>query len=157
MTEDRIILPCLDEKGINGKRINNYRQWLDRVKQYMKRKNEIDTGPLTKQETMTGIEWISKEEKIHQDFLWALRPKAAHQITQSEYLTDPDNLRKEKLNKLYKSYYLTKRKKYNSRGDFFWANQTDTETTEGHWEKKPNLKKNAIFQKLPPNYLNQNS
>ena len=53
MTEDRIKLPCLDEKGLAGKRIYNYRHWLDRLKQYTKRKYEIDIGPLIKEETMT--------------------------------------------------------------------------------------------------------
>ena len=53
MTEDRTKLPCLDEKGIDGKRSYNYQQWLDRFKQYTKRKEEIDVGPLIRDETMT--------------------------------------------------------------------------------------------------------
>ena len=47
MAEDRKKLPCLNEKGIDGKRI----QWLDRFEQYTKRKYEIDIGPLIKEET----------------------------------------------------------------------------------------------------------
>ena len=43
----------------------------------------------------------AKEEKIQQDFLWALGPEATHQITQSENRTEPDNIKLEKLIKLY--------------------------------------------------------
>ena len=32
ITEDRIKLPCLDKKGMDSKRINNYQQRLDRFK-----------------------------------------------------------------------------------------------------------------------------
>ena len=53
MREDRIKLPCLDEKVHAGERIYNYRHWLDRFKQYTKRKYEIHIGPLIKEETMT--------------------------------------------------------------------------------------------------------
>ena len=80
MTEDLKKLPCLEEEGLDGKRIYNHRQGLDRYKQYTKRKYQIDIGLLIKEETMNGTERNTKEEKIQQDFLWALGPKATHQI-----------------------------------------------------------------------------
>ena len=123
MTEDRIKLPCLDEKGIHRKRIFDYQQWLDRFKQYTKRKYEIDIGPLFKEETMTGTECNTKEEKIQQDFLWALEPEATRQITGSEYETDPDIIKIDKLIKLYNRYNLPKKNTYNSRGHFFGQNK----------------------------------
>ena len=48
--------PCLDGKGIYGKRFYNYRQWLERFKQYTKRKYNIDSGKLIKEETITETE-----------------------------------------------------------------------------------------------------
>ena len=84
---------------------------LDRFKQYTKRKYEIDIGPLFTGETMTGTEWKTKEEEIQQDFLWALEPETTHQITRSEYQTDPDIIKTDKLIKLYNRYNLLKRNK----------------------------------------------
>ena len=55
-----------------------------------KRKTKINNEALIKEEIMTGIEWITKEENIQQYFLWVLRPEGAHQITQTKYRTDPD-------------------------------------------------------------------
>ena len=74
---------------------------------------------------MTGTnKWNTKQtEKIQQDFLWALGPETTHQIARSEYQTDPDNIRIDKLIKLYNRYYLPKRNKDNSRGDFFAQNK----------------------------------
>ena len=57
MTEYRIKIPCLDKKGIDVKRIYNYRQWLDRFKQYTKRKYEIDIGPLLEKAMTNRMEY----------------------------------------------------------------------------------------------------
>ena len=65
MAEDRIKLPCLDQKGIYGKKIYNHRQWLERFKQYRKRKNEIDIGPLIKEEQMTEPTGILKKRRYN--------------------------------------------------------------------------------------------
>ena len=124
MTYDRIKLPYLDEKGLDGQRKYNYQQWIDRYKQCTKRKDKIDIGLLIKDKNMPGTdEWNNKQEKIQQDFLWALGHKATHQIIRSEYRTDPDNIKIDKPIKLYNRCYSSKRNKYNSRGDFFVQNK----------------------------------
>ena len=118
MTDDRIQIPCLDESWVDVKRIYDYRQVLERFKQDTKRKYEIDTRQLIKEETITEAEWNAKEEETHQDFLWEAGPEATHQILRSPYQTEPDKIcRKEK-----KQLQLT--------GRLFWAKQTDTETPE---------------------------
>ena len=75
-TEDRIQLPCLDEKVVDGKRIYKYRQGLERFKQHTKRKYDADIRPIIKEETMNGTEWEVKEEKVQQHFLSILGPKS---------------------------------------------------------------------------------
>ena len=58
---------------------------------------------------MTGTdEWNTKQENIQQEFLWALGLEETHQMTKSEYRTDPDNIKIDKLIKLYERYYLPK-------------------------------------------------
>ena len=75
-------------------------------------------------------------------------PKATHQITRSEYRTDPDNSEIDKLIKLYNRHYLSKRNKYNSIGASFWAKQTDKEPPEDHCEKLLALEKECDFPEL---------
>ena len=69
MTEDRIQISCLDEKGLYGKRNRSSRQWLERFKQNTRRIYDTGIGPLIKEETMNGTEWELKEEKTQQVFL----------------------------------------------------------------------------------------
>ena len=63
MIEDTIQTPCLDEKGVDLKRIYNYRQWFELFKQYTRRKYVTDIGPLIIEQTMTRTEWDTNEKK----------------------------------------------------------------------------------------------
>ena len=92
MKEDRIKLPRLDEKGIDGKGIYNYRKWLERFK-HTKRKYEIDIRPLIEEETTTGTEWNTKRKRAR--FYRALGPEATHQITRSAYRTETDSIERD--------------------------------------------------------------
>ena len=102
---------------------------------------------------MTGTEWNTKEEKIQQDSLWTLEPKETHQITGSQYRTDTENIKRDKLIELCNTYYSPKRNKYKSRGDSFWAKQTDTETPEDHWKKLIELEKECDFPEFSEELL----
>ena len=87
----------------------------------LRRKYEINIGPLIEEATMTGTDWKTKEEMIQQDFLCALGPEATDQIKRSEYRSEPDNNKLDKILKLC-SYYLPEINKYSSRGEFFGRN-----------------------------------
>ena len=63
MTYDRIKLPYLDEKGLDGQKIYNYQQWIDRYKQCTKRKNEIEIGLLIKDKNMPGTDERNNKQK----------------------------------------------------------------------------------------------
>ena len=110
MTEDRIQKPCLYEEGMVEKKIYNYRQWLKRFKQNTKKKHIIEIGPLIKEGTITKTE-NNLEEKMQQDFLWVLGPKATHRVTRFKYRTTTRKIETDKLIKLYNRYYLPKKKK----------------------------------------------
>ena len=84
MIKDRIQIPCLDKRGIEGKRIYNYRQWVERFKQYAKNKYNIDIGHPIKERTISETKGNMNEKKIQQDFLWALGSEVTHQTTRYE-------------------------------------------------------------------------
>ena len=70
------------QEGLDGKSIHNDQQKKDRFQQYIEHKDEIHTGPIFKGKTLTGTDkWNTKEEKIQQDFLWALGLEAMHHLT----------------------------------------------------------------------------
>ena len=146
MTEEKISLPLLEAKATDGKNIYTPKQWLERFRQYIKRKYKVDITPLIREETMTDQNWNTVEKDTQEDFIWGVGPEAIYQITRAEYKTEPDTIPVEKLIKLFNQYYLPKRNVYHNRGDFFWAKQKDTETPEEFWRRLIDIEKECNFE-----------
>ena len=91
-----------------------------------------------------------KEEEIRKDFIWGAGPGALEEITKGEYNTDPDNIKADTLQVMFKEYYMPKRNTYHSRGDFFWAKQEKEETPKDHWNKLIKIEKNCEFEGIKP-------
>ena len=70
------------------------------------------------------------------------------QSKSSEFNTDPDTIKTDKLIQLFREYYMPKRNTYHSRGDFFWAKQEENETPEEHWKKLITLEKTCDFKDI---------
>ena len=148
-TKNNILLPYLEDTGLDGKRLYTPKEWTERLRHYIKRIHYIDIKPALSGETMpTSNEWTTKEPEIRQDFIWGAGPSAIETITKGEFNTDPDTINTEKLIQLFKDYYMPKRNTYHSRGDFFWAKQEENETPEEHWRKLVSLEKNCEFKDI---------
>ena len=148
-TKNNILLPYLEDTGLDGKRLYTPKEWTERLRHYIKRIHNIDIKPALSGETMpTSNEWTTKEPEIRQDFIWGAGPSAIETITKGEFNTDPDTINTEKLIQLFKDYYMPKRNTYHSRGDFFWAKQEENETPEEHWRKLVSLEKNCEFKDI---------
>ena len=148
-TKSNILLPYLEDTGLDGKKLYTPKEWTERLRHYIKRIHDIDIKPALSGETMpTSNEWTTKEPEIRQDFIWGAGPSAIETITKGEFNTDPDTIKTEKLVQLFKDYYMPKRNTYHSRGDFFWAKQEDNETPEEHWRKLVSLEKNCEFKDI---------
>ena len=81
MTEESKIEVPNFEATSDGKRIFTPKQWLERFRQYTKRKHKMDiTGQLRGIEiTQTG--WSGKEAEIQEDFTLGIGPEALYQMT----------------------------------------------------------------------------
>ena len=146
-TKSNILLPYLEDTGLDGKKLYTPKEWTERLRHYIKRIHDIDNKPALSGETMpTSNEWTTKEPEIRQDFTWGAGPSAIETITKGEVNADPDTINTERLIQLFKDYYMPKRNTYHSRGDFFWAKQEDNETPEEHWRKLVSLEKNCEFK-----------
>ena len=146
MTEEKITLPLLEAKASDGKNLFTPKQWLERFRQYIKRKHKVDTTLLIREEPMTDPNWNTVEKEVQEDFIWGVGPEAIYQITRAEYKTEPDTIPIDKLIKLFNQYYLPKRNIYHNRGDFFWAKQLDTETPEDFWRRLIDIEKECSFE-----------
>ena len=148
-TKSNILLPYLEDTGLDGKKQYTPKEWTERLRHYIKRIHDIDIKPALSGETMpTSNEWTTKEPVIRQDFIWGAGPSAKETITKGEFNTDPDTINTERLIQLFKDYYMPKRNTYHSRRDFSRAKQEDNETPEEHWRKLVSLEKNCEFKDI---------
>ena len=148
-TTNNILLPYLEDTGLDGKKLYTPKEWTERMRHYIKRIHDIDMKPTLSGETMpTNNGGTEKEPMIRQDFIWGAGPSAIEIISKGEFNTDPDTINTEKLLQLFKDYYMPKRNTYHKRGDFFWAKQEENETPEDHWQKLVSLEKDCEFKDI---------
>ena len=134
------------EATSDGKRIFTPKQWLERFRQYTKRKYKMDITELIRGAEMTQNGWTGKEAEIQEDFIWGVGPEALYQLTRAEYKTEPDNIAVKDLIRLFNEYFLPKRNTYHNRGEFFWTKQTETETPEDFWRRLIEIEKECAFE-----------
>ena len=92
MTEESKIEVPNFEATSDGKKIFTPKQWLERFRQYAKRKHKMDITELIRGAEMTQTGWTGKEAEIQEDFIWEIGPEALYQMTRAEYKTEPDRI-----------------------------------------------------------------
>ena len=146
MTTDKIPIPYFEATGTDGKKIYKPKQWIERFRQYIKRTEKIDINELINEQPVTIADWeINHEEKVKEEFLWALGPNALNEMTKSAYGENPTEMKITRLINLFRENYLPKRNALYSRGDFFWAKQKTDETPEQHWKNLIEIEENCDF------------
>ena len=148
-TTNNILLPYLEDTGLDGKKLYTPNEWTKRIRHYIKRIHDIDIKPALSGETMpTNNGWTEKEPTIRQDFIWGAGPSTIEIISKGEFNTVPDTINTEKLIQVFKDYYMPKHNTYHNHGDFFWAKQEENETPEDHWGKIVSLEKDCEFKDI---------
>ena len=110
-TKSSILLPYLEDTGLDGKKLYTPKEWTERLRHYIKRIHDIDIKPALSGETKpTSTEWAAKEPEIRQDFIWGAGPSAIETITKGVFNTDPDTINTERLIQLFKDYYIAETK-----------------------------------------------
>ena len=107
---------------------------------------QLDITPLMKGEEITNCS--GKEQTIQEDFIWGVGPEALYQITRAEYKTETDSIITLDLIRLFTEFCMPKRNTYHSRGDFFWAKQTEEETPEEFWRRLIEIEKECNFNTI---------
>ena len=104
-TTNNILLPYLDDKGLDGNKLYTPKERTERMRHYIKRIHDIDIKPALSGETIpTNTGWTAKEPIIRQDFIRGAGPFAIEMITKGEFNTDPDTINTVLLIQLFKDY-----------------------------------------------------
>ena len=135
-TKNYLLLPYLEDTGLDGKKLYTPKERTERLRHYIKRIYNINKKPALSGETKpTSNEWTTKETETRQDFIRGAGPPAIQTITEGEFNTDPDTINTEKLIQLFKDYYVPKRNTYHS--------TTAKEISFGQNKKKIRRRKNT--------------
>ena len=73
--ENKIKVPNFEATS-DGKRIFTPKQWLERFRQYTKRKHKLDIAELIRRVEITQNGWSGKEAEIEEDFIWGIGPRS---------------------------------------------------------------------------------
>ena len=136
------------EATTDGKKIFKPTQWLERSRQYTKRKYKTDIAELIRGEEMTQADWATKETQIQVGFVWGIGPEALYQKTRAEYETETDKMAIKELIRLFNKYFLPKRNTYHNWGEFFWTKQIESETPEDFWWRLIEIEKECNFENI---------
>ena len=145
MSTDTIPVPYFETVGPDGKKIYKPKQWIERFRQYIKRTERIDIIELINEQPVTITGWGTHEEKVKEEFLWALGPNALNEMTKSAYGENPTEMKIDRLIQLYRENFIPKRNALYSPGDFFWAKQKTEETPEEYWKQLIEIEENCDF------------
>ena len=74
IAENKIEAPNFEATS-DGKRIFTPKQWLERFRQYIKRKHKMDIAELIRGAEITQTGWSGKDAEIQEDFFWESVPK----------------------------------------------------------------------------------
>ena len=85
------------EATTDGKKIFTPKQWLERFRQYTKRKYKTDIAELIRGEEITQTDWATNENQVQDDFVWGIGPEALYQMTEQN--TRPSRTKSQSKNK----------------------------------------------------------
>ena len=80
---------------------------------------------------------------IKGDVIWALGPKAKHEIMRGQWGRELKDVDLSELLKLFKKTFIPARNVLHSRAQFFNVRQEDNATIDEHWKRLVDIEKNA--------------
>ena len=87
---------------------------------------------------------------IRGDVIWALGPKAKHEIMRGQWGKELKDICLQELLKLFKKTFLPTRNVFHSRAQFFNIKQKDGETLDEYWKRLVDIERKCEFNTITP-------
>ena len=84
------------------------------------------------------------------DVIWALGPKAKHEIMRGQWGRELKDVNNQELLKLFKKTFMPARNVIHSRAQFFNLKQEDGETLDDYWKRLVDIERKCEFNRIPP-------
>ena len=139
-------IPILSDRETDLSKTNPRMSW-EQISEY------ID---LTYQKELVLIEQGTESMDTHttyhikSDVIWALDPKAKHEIMKGQWGKELKDFSLQELLKLFKMTFLPTRNVFHSRAHFFNLRKEDGETLDEYWKRLVDIERKCEFTTITP-------
>ena len=97
-----------------------------------------------------GIEYMDPHTVYHikDDVIWALGPKAKHEIMRSQWGRELKDVNLPELLTLFRETFLPVRNVFHSRAQFFNMEQDNDETLDEYWKRLVDIERKCDFNNI---------
>ena len=140
-------IPILSDRGKDLTKINP-RMWWEQISEYIHLTYNRNLGELMDQ----SIDQMDPHTVYHikGDVIWALGPKAKHEIMRGQWGKELKDIDLPELLKFFKKTFIPARKVFHSRAQFFNIKQEDTETLDEYWKRLMDIERKCEFNSITP-------
>ena len=140
-------IPILSDRETDLSKANP-RMWWEQISEY------IDLTYQKKLEELLehGTDSIDPHTTYHikGDVIWALGPKAKHEIMRGQWGKELKDISLQELLKMFEKTFLPARNIFHSRAQFFKIKQEEGETLDEYWKKLVDIERKCEFGNITP-------
>ena len=140
-------IPILSDRETNLTKTNP-RMWWEQVSENIHVTYNRNLDELMDQ----GIDRMDPHTVYHikGDVIWALGPKAKHEIMRGQWGKELKDIDLPELLKLFKKTLIPARNVFHSRAQFFNIQQEDNETLDEYWKRLVDIERQCEFNSITP-------
>ena len=140
-------IPILSDRDTDLTKINP-KMWWEQISEYIHLTYDRNLDEITEE----GIEYMDQHTAYHikGDVIWALGPKAKHEIMRGQWGRELKDVKLPELLILFKKTFLPARNVFHSRTQFFNIKQEENETLDEYWKRLVDIERKCDFNNVTP-------
>ena len=140
-------IPILSDRETDLSKANP-KMWWEQISEYIDLTYQKKLDELMEQ----GTDSMDPHTTYHikGDVIWALGPKAKHEIMRGQWGKELKDISLQELLKLFKKTFLPTRNVFHSRAQFFNIKQEDGETLDEYWKRLVDIERKCEFNTITP-------
>ena len=142
MEKSKYKIPILSDRETDLTKINP-KMWWEQISEYIHLTYNRNLDEIIDE----GVEYMDPHTVYHikGDVIWALGPKAKHEIMRGQWGRELKDVQLPEVLTLFKKTFLPVMNVFHSRAQFFNMKQEDTETLDEYWKRLVDIERKCDF------------
>ena len=142
MEKSKYKIPILSDRETDLTKINP-KMWWEQISEYIHLTFNRNLDEIIDE----GVEYMDPHTVYHikGDVIWALGPKAKHEIMRGQWGRELKDVQLPEVLTLFKKTFLPVRNVFHSRAQFLYMKQDDTETLDEYWKRLVDIERKCDF------------